>query len=132
MVSTKFVVKVLVAFAPLTCVFAQYGSPALPLLLDATTEELSTGLEAGDFSSVDLVNVSILAVVHRCAMILLDNELISIRLMSGAYWKSTRHFIWSPKLTQMLGQSRKSLMKSVLVASFEGAFLSNTVRENAN
>lgn len=64
MVSASFVVKALVTFAPLTCVFAQYGSPALPLLLDATAEELSAGLEAGDFSSVDLVNVSIHPFIH--------------------------------------------------------------------
>lgn len=58
MVSAWFIVKTL-ALAPLTSVSAQYGeSPKLPLLLDATGEELTTGLEAGHFTSVDLVHVS--------------------------------------------------------------------------
>lgn len=47
------------AFAPLTGVSALYEKPSqLPLLLDATAEELTLGLEAGNFTSVDLVNVS--------------------------------------------------------------------------
>jgi 3-isopropylmalate dehydratase small subunit len=57
MVSAWLIVKALVAFAP---VYAQYGeSSKLPLLLDATGEELTTGLEMGHFTSVDLVQVSI-------------------------------------------------------------------------
>jgi hypothetical protein len=56
MVSAWLIVKVLVAFAP---VYAQYGAPSkLPLLLDATGEQLTAGLEAGHFTSVDLVQVS--------------------------------------------------------------------------
>jgi amidase len=59
MVSAWFIVKT-VALAPLTSVYAQYGeSPKLPLLLDATGEELTAGLEVGHFTSVDLVHVSI-------------------------------------------------------------------------
>lgn len=58
MLSAWFLAKVLVAFAPLTTVFAQYNTTArLPLLLDATAEELAIGLAAGDFTSVDLVEV---------------------------------------------------------------------------
>jgi amidase len=57
MVSAWLLVKAFVAFAP---VCAQYGEPSkLPLLLDATGEELTAGLEAGHFTSVDLVQVSI-------------------------------------------------------------------------
>ena len=59
MVSAWFIAKAFVAFAPLTSVWAQYGEPSkLPLLLDATAEELTAGLEKGDFTSVDLVHVS--------------------------------------------------------------------------
>jgi hypothetical protein len=59
MVLTRFLAKALLAVAPLTSVCAQYSAPSsLPLLLDATTEELTLGLEAGNFTSVDLVNVS--------------------------------------------------------------------------
>jgi amidase len=60
MVSGWSVVKVFVAFVPLTHVFAQYGTPAvLPQLLDATADDLIAGLEAGAFTSLDLVNVSV-------------------------------------------------------------------------
>ena len=59
MVSAWLIIKALVAFAPLTGVYAQYGeSSKLPLLLDATGEELTAGLEAGNFTSLDLVQVS--------------------------------------------------------------------------
>jgi amidase len=61
MVSAWFLTKVFVAFAPLTTtVYAQYNitTPQLPLLLDATGDELTAGLEAGDFTSLDLVQVS--------------------------------------------------------------------------
>jgi amidase len=59
MVSAWFIVRAFVAISPLTNVCAQYGEPSkLPLLLDATGEELTVGLEAGQFTSVDLVQVS--------------------------------------------------------------------------
>lgn len=60
MVSAWFLTKVLVAFAPLTTVVhAQYNTTTdLPLLLDATGDELVAGLEAGAFTSLDLVQVS--------------------------------------------------------------------------
>ena len=60
MVSAWFLTKVLVAFAPLTTiVYAQYNTTTeLPLLLDATADELTAGLEAGAFTSLDLVQVS--------------------------------------------------------------------------
>jgi amidase len=59
MVSAWFLAKAILAVAPLTSVYAQYSAPSsLPLLLDATTEELALGLEAGNFTSVDLVNVN--------------------------------------------------------------------------
>ena len=60
MVSAWFLTKVLVAFAPLTTVvYAQYNTTTdLPLLLDATGDELVAGLEAGAFTSLDLVQVS--------------------------------------------------------------------------
>lgn len=60
MVSIWFFVKVFAAFAPLTNVVAQYSTaPVLPELLDATADELISGLEAGQFTSLDLVQVSI-------------------------------------------------------------------------
>ena len=61
MVSAWFLTKVLVAFAPLTTVvYAQYNTTTdLPLLLDATGDELVAGLEAGAFTSLDLVQVSL-------------------------------------------------------------------------
>ncbi|KAH7069765.1 glutamyl-tRNA amidotransferase subunit A [Paraphoma chrysanthemicola] len=59
MVSAWLLVRACVAFAPLTSVYAQYTTaPAeskYPKLLDATAEELTAGLERGDFTSVDLV-----------------------------------------------------------------------------
>ena len=59
MVSAWFLARVFVAFAPLTSVAAQYPTaPVLPELLDATADELIAGLEAGDFTSLDLVQVS--------------------------------------------------------------------------
>jgi amidase len=62
MVSASFLTKVFVAFVPLTSVvYAQYNVsvPQLPLLLDATADELIAGLEAGSFTSLDLVQVRI-------------------------------------------------------------------------
>lgn len=60
MVSMWFFVKVVAAFAPLTNVVAQYSTtPVLPELMDATADELISGLEAGQFTSLDLVQVSI-------------------------------------------------------------------------
>jgi len=59
MVSAWFIAKALVAFAPLTSVVAQYAETSqFPNLLDATVEELTVGLEKGDFTSVELVQVS--------------------------------------------------------------------------
>ncbi|RMZ68700.1 glutamyl-trna amidotransferase subunit a [Pyrenophora seminiperda CCB06] len=56
MVSAWFLTKVFVAFAPLTIVFAKSNATAkFPLLLDATADDLVTGLDAGDFTSLDLV-----------------------------------------------------------------------------
>jgi amidase len=61
MVSAWFLTKVLVAFAPLTSVVysAPYNVsvPVLPGLLDATADELIAGLDAGSFTSLDLVQV---------------------------------------------------------------------------
>lgn len=58
MVSMWFLAKVFVAFAPLTSVVAQYSNASvLPELLDATADELIAGLEAGQFTSLDLVQV---------------------------------------------------------------------------
>jgi amidase len=59
MVSAWLIIKAFVAFSPLTSVNAQYVNSSLPLLLDATGEELTLGLEEGHFTSVDLVQVSI-------------------------------------------------------------------------
>jgi amidase len=56
MVSAWLIVKAFVAIAPLS--YAQYVNTSLPLLLDATGEELTLGLEEGHFTSVDLVQVS--------------------------------------------------------------------------
>lgn len=59
MVPAWFLAKLFVAFVPLTSVVAQYAiPPVLPKLLDATADELISGLEAGDFTSLDLVQVS--------------------------------------------------------------------------
>ena len=40
------------------------GKP-FPSLIDVTTEELAVGLESGQFTSVDLVNVRLLLVLHH-------------------------------------------------------------------
>ncbi|KAF1850157.1 amidase signature enzyme [Cucurbitaria berberidis CBS 394.84] len=57
MVPAWYLAKALAAFALVTSVHGQYGKSAdLPLLLDATAEELTAGLDAGDFTSVDLVH----------------------------------------------------------------------------
>jgi amidase len=59
MVSAWSFAKVFVAFAPLASVVAQYATPpVLPELLDATADELISGLESGHFKSLDLVQVS--------------------------------------------------------------------------
>lgn len=57
MVSAWFLVKALLAFAPITSVYGYATHAKLPLLLDATAEELTLGLEDGAFTSVDLVKV---------------------------------------------------------------------------
>ncbi|KAH7397394.1 amidase signature domain-containing protein [Pyrenochaeta sp. MPI-SDFR-AT-0127] len=64
MVSAWFLAKVFVAFAPLMRVHGQYDKPVLPLLLDATAEELIAGLEAGMFTSVDLVHAYVGRIVE--------------------------------------------------------------------
>jgi len=47
-----------VAFALLTTVFAQSNTTnKFPLLLDATADDLVAGLDAGVFTSLDLVQV---------------------------------------------------------------------------
>ncbi|KAF2825272.1 amidase signature enzyme, partial [Ophiobolus disseminans] len=53
MVSAWFIARAFVALAPLTSVVAAYSK--FPDLLDAGVEELTLGLERGDFSSVQLV-----------------------------------------------------------------------------
>lgn len=59
MVSAWFLAKVFVAFAPFASAAAQCAThTVLPELLDATADELILGLEAGDFTSLDLVQVS--------------------------------------------------------------------------
>jgi amidase len=91
MVSAWFLAKAILAVAPLTSVYAQYSAPSsLPLLLDATTEELALGLEAGNFTSVDLVNVSLALSINTL------QQLTEPRHTSGVYSKSTRRFIWLP------------------------------------
>ncbi|KAH9879624.1 hypothetical protein IAQ61_001443 [Plenodomus lingam] len=65
MVSALFLARALVAFALLRSVWAQYGSgPQFPLLLDATAEELTLGLEWGNFTSVDLVNAYVARILE--------------------------------------------------------------------
>ena len=58
----SLLVRAAIAFAPLVSIVA--GSPAkresIPSLAEATSEELAAGLDAKLFTSVDLVNVSIL------------------------------------------------------------------------
>jgi hypothetical protein len=53
MVSTWFFVRAVVLLVP----FASGHGTKLPLLMDATAEELALGLERGDFTSMDLVKV---------------------------------------------------------------------------
>lgn len=46
------------AFAPLTSAYALSNTTTkFPLLLDATADDLVAGLDAGDFTSLDLVQV---------------------------------------------------------------------------
>jgi hypothetical protein len=62
MVSAWFLTKVFVAVVPITNVVAQYSAPSvLPGLLDATADQLISGLNAGDFTSLDLVQVRFLS-----------------------------------------------------------------------
>jgi amidase len=69
MVSAWLIIKAFVALAPLTTVYAQYGEASkLPLLLDATAEDLTAGLESGNFTSVDLVQVSVAPLFCQCYM----------------------------------------------------------------
>ncbi|EMD88568.1 hypothetical protein COCC4DRAFT_209187 [Bipolaris maydis ATCC 48331] len=56
MVSAWFLAKVFLAFPPLPSVYAQYnGTAGFPSLLDATADDLAAGLNAGAFTSLDLV-----------------------------------------------------------------------------
>ena len=58
MVSAWFLAKAFVVFAPLATVYAQNnGTTKFPSLLDATLDELVTGLDSGAFTSLDLVQV---------------------------------------------------------------------------
>jgi hypothetical protein len=62
MVSAWLLTKVFVVFGPITVAYAQCNTTVkLPLLLDATAEELTAGLETGAFTSLDLVEVRITA-----------------------------------------------------------------------
>jgi hypothetical protein len=62
MVSAWFLTKVFVAVVPMANVIAQYSAPPVfPALLDATADQLIFGLDAGDFTSLDLVQVRILS-----------------------------------------------------------------------
>lgn len=68
MVSALMLARLWVAFTPLKSIVAQYATASqLPLLLDATAEELTLGLENGDFTSLDLVNVGIFSAVNWTA-----------------------------------------------------------------
>ncbi|KAH3913869.1 hypothetical protein HBH56_095330 [Parastagonospora nodorum] len=62
MVSAWLIFKALVAFAPLTSCAPVNSS--LPLLLDATAEELTLGLENGQFTSVDLVQAYVARILE--------------------------------------------------------------------
>jgi amidase len=53
------VIATLVAVVTAQCDPPNNSLPLLPSLLDATTEELVSGLESGSFSSMDLVKVSL-------------------------------------------------------------------------
>lgn len=60
MVLLSYVCKTFFAttlIAPLAAGISSGGLRGLPKLLDATASELKAGLDKGDFSSVDLVNV---------------------------------------------------------------------------
>ncbi|KAF2729699.1 amidase signature enzyme [Polyplosphaeria fusca] len=62
MVSFMTLARCVLAYAPLVSVVGAYparSGGSFPTLLDATIEELSAGIKAGDFSSVDLVNAYI-------------------------------------------------------------------------
>lgn len=60
-VMAMFIVKFFIAFAPLTSICARHiQASALPSLLDATAEDLMTGLNLEAFTSVDLVEVNII------------------------------------------------------------------------
>lgn len=62
MVSAWFLAKAFIAFAPLVSVYAQpYSTTKFPSLLDATLDELVTGLDSGAFTSLDLVQVGLTA-----------------------------------------------------------------------
>ncbi|KAF2791439.1 amidase signature enzyme [Melanomma pulvis-pyrius CBS 109.77] len=64
MVSFLYVLKTVIAFAPL--VSGHYGKPnaTLPFLMEATTEGLAAGLAAKLFTSVDLVNVYVARILE--------------------------------------------------------------------
>ena len=67
MVSAWVLARLFVALVPLSSVVAQYSTPpVLPSLLDATADELISGLEAGDFTSLDLVQVSDCSLCPMC------------------------------------------------------------------
>ncbi len=60
MLSLRLLVKVLLALAPAASARpaqSSQSSYSLPSLLDATAEQLNAGLEAGQFTCVNLVDV---------------------------------------------------------------------------
>lgn len=116
MVSMWFLAKFFVAFVPLTSVVAQYSNASvLPELLDATADELIAGLEAGQFTSLDLVQV----ILHSNQRI--ERDLLTCdRSMLNAFFKSTRPCTWSLRSTRMPGRLRLSSTRSVRAERFAG------------
>ncbi|ORX92929.1 amidase signature domain-containing protein [Clohesyomyces aquaticus] len=67
MVSFMYLKTGLVAFGAITslvCGYPKCGNATLPLLIEATTEELAAGLMARQFTSVDLVNAYIARILE--------------------------------------------------------------------
>lgn len=90
MLSLSFWAQALLAVAPFTAGFVVRSGPAkeLPLLLDATAEELSSGLDSGAFTSVDLVNV-------RCRNQGPSSSVLTWTGLCQAYSRSQRHTSYS-------------------------------------
>jgi hypothetical protein len=93
-----------------------FAHGTLPPLLDATADELIAGLDAGDFTSLNLVEVS----TYSC-----HYKSLTSRPTSDASTKSIQPSTWSPRSIPMRGRLRRNWTKNVPAERFGGELAIN-------